>query len=91
MSKRQMAAILGQIRANLMAFPFLRAFTSSLASFLKLHCDTRWDTKFPIPGEVKIQLQEVRGLLSTWTGRPLRKNLQEVCTQTAAIMPGWST
>ena len=79
-----MAAILGQIRADLVAFPFLRAFTSTLSSFLKEKGAEPWDQKFHISGEAKLQIQEVKELLSTWSCRPFLENSTDFCIQTAA-------
>ena len=49
MSKRQVAAILGQIRANMLALPFLRAFTTLLVNFLAEKGGASWDTKHQFP------------------------------------------
>jgi hypothetical protein len=74
MSKRQLAAILGQIRCNLMALPFLRAFTDSLTKFLVANSTAPWDSKHPISQEIKAQLREIKILLDTWGGRPFPQN-----------------
>eukprot|EP00667_Euglena_gracilis_P006679 EG_transcript_6737 len=74
MSKRQLAAIFGQIRCNLMALPFLRAFTDTLANFLVAKSTAPWDSKHPISQEIKAQLREIKTLLDTWGGRPFPQN-----------------
>lgn len=70
MSKKQMASILGQIRANLLALPFLRAFTSQLVLFLQRTGADPWEKKFPISEDIKSQLREVGTILKSWSGRP---------------------
>ena len=70
MSKRQLAAILGKIRANLLALPFLRAFTTLLVSFLAATGSSSWDSKHFLPQSVKEEMQQVKRVLDTWSGRP---------------------
>jgi hypothetical protein len=52
-SKRQAAAILGQIRANLLSLPFSGAFTTLLVSFLASKNSAPWGSKHPVPQELK--------------------------------------
>ena len=70
MSKRQTAAILGKIRANIFALPFLKAFTDSLCQFLLVHSADSWDSFHSISPEIKDQLREVKSLMAGWSGRP---------------------
>jgi hypothetical protein len=70
MSKRQVAAILGQIRANLLALPFLRAFTTLLVNFLATKSGDSWDSRHIISPEIKGELLQVKTLLESWGGRP---------------------
>ena len=70
MSKRQVAAILGKVRANLFALPFLRAFTDQLHQFLCREKDSPWESKHHLPGEIKQEILEVGKLLQDWSGRP---------------------
>jgi hypothetical protein len=70
MSKRQVAAILGQIRANLLAMPFLRAFTSLLVAFLAKTGGAAWESKHRLSREIKDELSTVKDLLQKWEGRP---------------------
>jgi hypothetical protein len=70
MSKRQVAAILGQIRANLLAMPFLRAFTSLLVTFLAEKGSAPWESKHQLSQDIKQELATVRVLLDKWEGRP---------------------
>ena len=88
MSKRQMSAILGQIRANLLALPFLRAFTSSLASFLQEKARDPWDSKHFISPEIKEQLKEIRSLLESWSGRPFPTKASRVLHSDSSTL-GW--
>ena len=60
MSKRQVAAILGQIRANLLALPFLRAFTTYLVNFLAEKSGDSWNSTHKISEEIKEELKEVK-------------------------------
>jgi hypothetical protein len=70
MSKRQLAAILGQIRCNLLALPFLRAFTDTLCQFLVNQAAAPRDSEHFISQDIKNELKEVKILLETWSGRP---------------------
>ena len=70
MSKRQVAATFGQIRANLLAMPFLRAFTSLLVTFLAEKGSCTWESKHQLSVEIKEELRKVKDLLSQWKGRP---------------------
>ena len=88
MSKRQMSAILGQIRANLLALPFLRAFTSLLANFLQEKSHEPWDSKHLISPDVKMQLQEIRSLLQNWSGRPFPAKATRVLHSDSSTL-GW--
>ena len=74
MSKRQVAAILGQVRSNLVAMPFLRAFTGLLVKFLAESSNHPWDSKHIIPNTIKDQLKEVKFLLENWSGRNFPQN-----------------
>jgi hypothetical protein len=74
MSKRQVAAILGQIRSNLVAMPFLRAFTGLLVQFLANTSSHPWDSKHLIPRTIKDQLKEIKILLENWSGRNFPQN-----------------
>lgn len=69
-SCRKMAAILGKVRANLVALPFLRAFTDTMVEFTNLHTRLGWDHQAPVPKDLKLQLKEVENLLKSWPGRP---------------------
>ena len=71
MSKRQVAAILGQVRANLLALPFLRAFTTLLVNFLAEKSGDSWNSKHPVSQEIKSELQEIKSVLEKWGGDPL--------------------
>ena len=55
MTKRQVSAILGQIRSNLIAMPFLRAFTSLLVKFLRDKNQDPWDSRHQISKDIKDQ------------------------------------
>jgi hypothetical protein len=70
MSKRQIAAILGQIRANLLALPFLRAFTTYLVNFLAEKSGDSWNSTHKISEEIKEELKEVKNVMEKWEGRP---------------------
>ena len=70
MSKRQLSAILGQVRANLLALPFLRAFTGNLVEFFARKSEDPWDSKHPITQDIKDELQKVRKIFDAWSGRP---------------------
>ena len=70
MSKRQVAAILGQIRANLLALPFLRAFTTLLVNFLAEKSGASWDEKHQLSQEIKEELKVVKTVMEKWGGRP---------------------
>jgi hypothetical protein len=48
----------------------LRAFTSELVHFLGQRSQDPWDTKYPIPVEIKNELLEVKNILQNWSGRP---------------------
>lgn len=74
MSKRQLAAILGQVRSNLVAMPFLRAFTSLLVGFLKQNASKSWESSHQIPQTLKDQLQDIKLLLQNWQGRPFTQS-----------------
>ena len=78
MSKRHISAILGQIRANLLALPFLRAFTTELVQFLAKTSTDPWDKKFLISVEIKLELQNVRNIMEKWTGRPFPKKATRI-------------
>ena len=69
MTKRQVSAILGQIRSNLIAMPFLRAFTSLLVKFLRERNQDPWDSKHQISKDIKDQLKEIKKHLENWSGR----------------------
>ena len=69
MTKRQVSAILGQIRSNLIAMPFLRAFTSLLVKFLRERNQDPWDSKRQISKDIKDQLKEIKKHLENWSGR----------------------
>ena len=70
MSKRQVAAILGQVRANLLALPFLRAFTTLLVNFLAEKGGASWDSKHHLSQEIKEELKVVKQVMEKWGGRP---------------------
>ena len=74
MSKRQVAAILGQIRSNLVAMPFLRAFTGLLVQFLAEISAQSWDSKHIIPCSMKGQFKDIKSLLDNWSGRNFPQN-----------------
>jgi len=88
MTKRQMSAILGQIRANLLALPFLRAFTSLLAGFMQQKTPDPWDSKHVISTEIKEQLVEVRFLMENWSGRPFPVKASRVLHSDSSTL-GW--
>ena len=69
MTKRQVSAILGQIRSNKIAKPFLRAFTSLLVKFLRERNQDPWDSKHQISKDIKDQLKEIKKHLENWSGR----------------------
>ena len=69
MAKRQIAAILGQVRSNLLALPFLRAFTTEMVQLLAQTAQESWDRKFPISAEIKKELKKVGEILDSWSGR----------------------
>ena len=70
MSARKMASILGSVRAYLPAFPFLRAFTDQMVTFVNQHHHHSWDKKHSVPLVLKEQVLEVKDLMIQWTGRP---------------------
>jgi hypothetical protein len=69
MSKKQVAAILGHVKSNLVAMPFLRAITGLLVKILAEKASLPWDSKHPIPTPIKDQLKEIKFLLENWSGR----------------------
>jgi hypothetical protein len=88
MSKRQISAILGQVRANLLALPFLRAFTSEMVQFLKQRSQDPWDTQYPVPQVVKKELIEVRKILEGWEGRPFPTKATRILHSDSSTL-GW--
>jgi len=70
MAKRQVAAILGQIRANLLALLFLRAFTTKLVNFLAQKSQDPWESKHRLSQDIKEELLQLKDLLKDWSGRP---------------------
>jgi hypothetical protein len=88
MSKRQISAILGQIRANLLALPFLRAFTGDLVEFLAKKAQDSWDSKHLISPEIKGELKKVRELLEFWSGRPFPQKATRILHSDSSDL-GW--
>ena len=88
MTCRKMASILGQVRANLTALPFLRAFTDALKIFVDRHKENSWDHRITIPAEVKQQVRELKPLLQENLGRPfLQKVSRNLCSDSST--EGW--
>ena len=83
-----MSAILGQIRANLLALPFLRAFTSLLTTFLQEKAHDPWDAKHFISQEMKDQIRNVRFLMENWSGRPFPVKATRVLHSDSSTL-GW--
>jgi hypothetical protein len=73
MTKRQVCAILGQIRSNLVAMPFLRAFTSLLVKFLREKSQDPWESRHQISKDIKDQLEDIKKHLQNWSGRQFHK------------------
>ena len=69
MSTRQMAAILGTVRAFLMAMPWLRAFTDELVQFVNHQKILGWDKKVLIPETLQLQVKELGQKMEEWKGR----------------------
>ena len=69
MSCRKMAAILGAIRAFLMAMPFLRAFSDKLVQFVKQEKRYGWDLKLKVPQDVQDQIRQMKTIMEQWRGR----------------------
>ena len=81
LSCRKMAIILGQIRSNLTALPFLRAFTDTLKTFADLHTTHSWDHQVVIPQAVRVLTKGLKCLLLENLGRPfLDKPSRPLCS-----------
>ena len=88
MTCRKMSAILGSVRAFLMAMPFLRAFTDQLVSFVRNQQNMGWDQKVQIPSELREQVKELNEVMDQWRGRQFQgkaivRNLHSDSSQNA--------